>query len=461
MKDFGLGWLFFAGIVTGIVVAAGFIVRFRLLRCCQIAATKSLEPFKTKDIPFYYSSYAVKQECVRKFFGVCNPLKNILESGDIVPALRKTNSYSFRNRYEMLLQAYLLSLETSGREMSRYHINHYKLPLFAPRFYRALYYYLLAQARLYETDMKSASIYASKALELYQKLGFVYEQGETYLLLFQIYRITGVYDVAETMLREAKKCYSEVGFSAKIAEATAYTGLLELNRENFKAAVKVLDDALAIAKENKLTRTYGDITNWQGLAHYLSGEMQQAEDCFKTAYKIIPSREGQAYAGEMLARVMFKTGKFDEALHYVNKALNIGKNISDKTAEPENLYLKAEILHRLQKNGQSAQILTNLIRKKYPPTATFYPANAYTLLGIIKLERNELELAKTLFKQAADLEFGKNRLKGAVADYNNLAEIAYREGNDAEAETYLRQALAYAENIEDKELAAYLKAKLK
>ena len=75
MKDFGLGWLFFAGIVTGIVVAAGFIVRFRLLRCCQIAAAKSLEPFKTKDIPFYYSSYAVKQECVRKFSGFAILLK--------------------------------------------------------------------------------------------------------------------------------------------------------------------------------------------------------------------------------------------------------------------------------------------------------------------------------------------------------------------------------------------------
>ena len=102
-----------------------------------------------------------------------------------------------------------------------------------------------------------------------------------------------------------------------------------------------------------MIRTRGDITNWQGLAHYLSGEMQQAEDCFKTAYKIIPSREGQAYAGEMLARVMFKTGKFDEALHYVNKALNIGKNISDKTAEPETSILKQRFCIGCKKTGKA------------------------------------------------------------------------------------------------------------
>ena len=461
MKDFGLWGLFFAGIVTGVAVAAGFIIRFRLLRYCQVAAAESLKPFKTKDIPFYYSSYAVKQECVRKFFGLGNPQKNILTNGDITPAFQKLNSYPFKSRYKTLLCAYLLSLEAYGRVMFRDYINHYKLPRFAPKFYRALYYFLSAQAKLYETDMHGASVYASKALEIYQKLGFAYEQGETYLLLSQIYRITGVFDVAHTMLREAKKCFAELGFSAKIAETTAYAGLLELNRENFKEAVKTLDEASDIAQKNKLTRTYGDIANWRGLAHYLSGEMQKAEACFKTAYKLIPSREAQVYAAEMLARVMSKIGNFDEALHYVNKALNIGKNISDKTAEPENLYLKAEILHRLQKNGQSAQILTNLIRKKFPPSSTFYPANAYTLLGLIKLERNELELAKTLFKQAADLEHGKNRLKGAAADYNNLAEIANREGNSTVAQTYLKQALAYAECIEDRELAAYLKAKLK
>lgn len=465
MKDFGLGILFFAGTAIGAAVIVFFMLRFRLLRYCQTAAKKSLVRFKTKDLPFYYSSYAVKQECMHKFFRLPQSSESILMEeafSDIFQAIRYIhNSWSGSQKYRRLREAQLYGLQPSWGETARQFIAGYKLPLFAPKSYRALYYYLLAQAKLYETDMKSASVYASKALELYQKLGFVFEQGEAYLLLAQIYRITGIYDVAHTMLREAKKCFEQVRFSAKIAEATAYAGLLELSRENFNEAVKILQEAIDIASENNLTRTQADISNWLGLAYYLLGEAEKAKECFMFAYKAVPSREGQAYAAEMLARVLFKTGDLPEALHYVSKALSIGKNISNKASEPENLYFKAEILHCLKKNGQSAQILTSLICKKYPPSSTFYPANAYTLLGLIKLERNETELAKTLFKQAADLEHGKNRLKGAAVDYNNLAVIAFREGNNREAEMYLKQAAAYAESVGDEELSSYLKAKLK
>lgn len=465
MKDFGLSELFLAGIIIGIGAIVVFMLRFRLLQYCKISAQKSLLPFKTKDIPFYYSSNAVKQECIRKFFHLPPAMESILmkkAEEDIGEAIRFAyNNWVGSRKYQELLKMYFYGRLVSWQKISSSVLNRYRLPLFASGYYRALFFYLLAQDRLYETDMQNASIYASKSLNLFQKLGFVYEQGETYLLLAQIYRITGIYDVAQTMLREAKKCFEQVQFSAKIAETVAYLGLLEFSRENFTEAAKTLLSAADIALKNNLMRTYADVLNWLGLTYYLLGELDKAEDCFRTVYKIIPSAEGQAYAAEMLARVMFKINNLQEALHYVCKALNIGKNISDKTSVPENLYLKAEILHRLQKNGQSARILTNLIRQKYPPTSTFYPANAYTLLGLIKLERNETDAAKTLFKQAADLEHGKNRLKGAAIDYNNLAEIAIREGNSDEADIYLKQALEHAENAGDEELAAHLRNKLK
>ena len=95
-----------------------------------------------------------------------------------------------------------------------------------------------------------------------------------------------------------------------------------------------------------------------------------------------------------------------------------------------------------------------------PPFTTINPAKAYTSLGLTNLRQNRLSSAHTLFKQAIDLENSKNRIKGAAIDYNNLAEIALREGNTEEASAYLRQALSYAEMLEDEELKNYLKAKL-
>lgn len=65
-----------------------------------------------------------------------------------------------------------------------------------------------------------------------------------------------------------------------------------------------------------------------------------------------------------------------------------------------------------------------------------------------------------MFKQAVDLEHGKNRLKGAAIDYNNLAEIAKKQGYRDEAEIYLLQAVKYAEETDDNKLKTYLKNKL-
>jgi hypothetical protein len=76
-------------------------------------------------------------------------------------------------------------------------------------------------------------------------------------------------------------------------------------------------------------------------------------------------------------------------------------------------------------------------------------------------KEHNLSQARTLFKQAADLEHAQNRLKGAALDYNNLAELERLEGSETVAKTYLEQAIRYAEEIEDEELKSYLQSKLK
>ena len=77
------------------------------------------------------------------------------------------------------------------------------------------------------------------------------------------------------------------------------------------------------------------------------------------------------------------------------------------------------------------------IKQKYSNCITFYPANAYSLLGLIYLKENNLKQAQNMFKSALDLEHSKNRSKGAIIDYNNLAEISLKLGNKKTAQKYL------------------------
>ena len=158
--------------------------------------------------------------------------------------------------------------------------------------------------------------------------------------------------------------------------------------------------------------------------------------------------------------INLRRGQYPQALNCAGEALALHRLDNHRPGIFENLYLKAEILYASNDYEQSAEILTALIKEKTPAFTTFYPANAYTLLGLINLRQDRLNAARTLFKQAVDLENSQNRIKGAAIDYNNLAELALREGSGEEARTYLQQALSYAEMLEDEELKNYLKAKL-
>ncbi len=467
MEDLQLSSVFFLELFFGAIFVLFVAVRLRLLHNCRVAADNSLPPLQGKDLPLFYSSYYLKQECQRNFFRFTasdaaklagfaaeNPA---LAAPKVLNALRQAPE-----NYRLLLLYAELCLLLNDRRSFKHAIEQIKMPVFAPAALKAGYWRLYALNELYNTDMLSASAYASKALKIYQKCGFAWEEGECYLTLAQIYRISGVFDVAFTMLKQAEKIFAELRVNAKIAEAKAYLGLLELGRENYVPALEYLAAAENVCIAHNLNKTRADIRNWQGLVFFLKGDNAAAQQRFRAALEASNAApETMAFAAEMLARLNLRKKDYSNALKNADNALALHQKSGHRPDIFENLYLKAEIYYAQNQYGQSAEILTALVKEKFPAHTTFYPANAYTLLGLINLKQNRLNAATTLFKQAVDLENSQNRLKGAAIDYNNLAEISYLKGYENEATAYLNQALAYAETLEDEELKAYLKARLK
>lgn len=422
--------------------------------------------FKQKELPFYYSSYAIKQEYFHKFFHLKPQLEIVLSRAAMkniylaAPLIKRTIRRT-ENLHLYLLDAQI-SLLLNNRSRFHHIIEHTKINLSKiPLHLKAQYLYLSALNKLYLTDMLSASQQCSAALKIYQKLNFTYETAECYQALAHIYRISGVHDVAFTMLKEAQKAYSLINMKAKIAEINAYLGLNEIGRENYKTAHQYLITALEITNQYKLFQTRSAIYNWLGLTRYLNQNLQRAKYYFQKAWTSNQTPESKAFATEMLARIYLQQQNYRQALTFAKRAFITNKQIQNPAGIFENLYLQAEILYILEKYSESEAILTRLIRRKSAPSTIFYPANAYTLLGLVNLKKNNLTAAETLFKQAADLEHSQNRLKGAAIDYNNLAEIAHQQGMYEMAATYLKQALSYAESINDKELISYLSSKLK
>lgn len=551
MQDLTLTDIFFIPLLLGVLAVLCFAARIRLLHRCRVAADASLHPLRQKDLPLFYSSYYLKQSCVRRFFRLPQTSEAGLAAlaaetpAAALPEVQKALRAAPRNWRLQMLCAELCRILNRRAEFQ--HIVEqirlpspasvlFRVPLSAPAFLRfplpvpsalkADFLLLTALGELYQTDMYSASAHCSQALRLYQKNGFAWEEAECYMALAQIYRISSIFDVAFTMLREAKKIWQELGIPAKQAETEAYFGLAEIGRENYAAAEEYLAAAARICAEHNLIQTGADVKNWQGLTAYLRHEDDRAAEVFSavacskatlSATVSTPSHpkpntdttttpptsdtnfphpasditisdiaaaaapdtaapatataqalskphavsaEARAFAVEMLARISLRRKQYSEALCRADEALALHQKSSHRPGIFENLYLKAEILYASDDYEQSAGILTALIKEKAPAFTTFYPANAYTLLGLINLRQDRLNTARTLFKQAIDLENSQNRIKGAAIDYNNLAELALREGSGEEARTYLQQALSYAEMLEDEELKNYLKAKL-
>ena len=468
MQELGLTGIFFIPLALGTAAVIFFVMRFRLLHEIRIAAQKSLSALQKKDLPVFYSSYWLKNACIRRFLRLPPSMESRLarRAADNPGQTRRILARLIRkqphNAALLLMYADLCRLLHCRGEF-QHAVSRIKLPFFFPSALKADYLRLCALDSLYQTDMLAASSQCSGALKLYQKSGFAFEEAECYLCLAQIYRISGVFDVAETMLREAAKIYKELSAHAKYAETEAYRGLVEIGRENYPAAGEYLEAAAAVCRQYRLEKTGADIANWQGLACYLQKSLPSAKRFFASVLhrQSQASPEAKAFAAEMAARIGLQKKDFAAAVRRADEAVLIHRSLHHRPGIFENLYLKAEILYTAADYNRSAEILTALIKEKMPPSSIYYPANAYTLLGLIYLETGRLGPARTMFKNAVDMENSQNRLKGAAIDYNNLAELALREGCRDEARTCLERALKYAETLEDKELAAYLEDKLK
>lgn len=465
MKVLTIVTLFFLEVILPLAIAFAFVARLRFLERYMSLKKEHLKLLRKNDLPLFYSTAATKSEALRKFLHL-KPLKETVISRVAIKNLALAAKYAERAVKKDPKNVNLLLLDAEighiRHEQRRFHhiMNLLCLPRFIPFSLKAKYWLLSAKNELFQTDMLSASEHASKALKAYQKLGFEYEEAEAYLTIAQIYRISGVFDVAFTMLREAEKIYKKLNLYAKVAEVKAYFGLTEIGRENYKPAAEYLENAEDICQKHKLFATMADIKNWLGLIAFLTKKLKRAEQDFTAALKNAKRTPTKTFATEMLARIYLKNKEPEKALQLTDQALQYAKADQHYPSIFESLYLKAEIFYFNQNYPACREILTALIKEKTPPSAIYYPANAYTLLGLVEFQENNLNLACTLFKQALDLEHSKNRLKGAAIDYNNLAELSRRQGLLPEAETYLKQALSYAEEIEDKELIKYLKSKL-
>ncbi len=321
---------------------------------------------------------------------------------------------------------------------------------------RALKNLCTARIALFEGDMLTASEEAAKALKIFQKNNLLYEEAETYFLLGEIYRVSGVFDTADFMLRTAVKLFEVLSACKAKAKVLGTLGLLMTIQRRFSEAEDYFLQAkktLTISSDREL---FYFIISQQAMLNLLQDNLKEASAQAAQSLRGHKKFAGQAFAADVLSRVAFAAKKWQQTLDYSVIAAEKYLKQKNYAARFECQYLQAEALVKKKKTKDAEKLLRQLIKEETNHKSCFHIASAYTLLGLILLQSGDIKRAKTIFNQALEQELYNDRASGAAIDYTNLALIERQCGNIDAAHKNLNAALCCAERI-DEELYAQIK----
>ncbi|MBR1825311.1 MAG: hypothetical protein IJ770_01845 [Alphaproteobacteria bacterium] len=316
----------------------------------------------------------------------------------------------------------------------------------------AYHNYIASYAYLYEGEMLSASQSASAALKFFQKKQYAVETAACHLALAEIYRISCVNDIAETMIDSAVKIYQTQKTPLFEAKAIVAKGMLMVFENRCEEADALYEKALNMPITEQLR---ADIYNQQTLLLLANGKNSAAEKLSETAVSMqetLKNKHGLALALQLAAQIAFSQKKYAKTIRLTRRAVGMYEQQQNYSAQAECLYLTAQAQCKQHAFGEAEKNLRTILSLNRKHPNSFHTANAYSLLGLIYMQRQDFQRAKVLFQQSLHLEQSRQRCEGMVADYADLALIEELTDNLETAASHRQIALEYARQSGDTEL---------
>ena len=307
----------------------------------------------------------------------------------------------------------------------------------------------IARLALFETDLETASAEAGRALKIFQKKEMLFEEGLTYFVLGSVYRVSGVFDTADFMLRSALKIFKFLKAHKYEAETLGTLGQLMAAQSRFEEACFFIDAAGDIFESMSDNENNCFIIDQKAMIELLRGNFKSAFGLAYQASKKHISAAGKGLSLEIMARSSFGENNWSKTSKLAQSAIQNYQTEKNYASLFECIYLMAEAEIRLGNQNKAETLLRKLISRAKRHKSCFHIANAYTLLGTILLQRKELSQAKAIFNQALKYEFADNRTSGIAIDYANLAMVEKQRGNRQDFTKNLEAALNYAKEADE------------
>ncbi len=315
--------------------------------------------------------------------------------------------------------------------------------------------YLQAFFDLDDGNMLPSSQKANTAAKIFKKNKAFFEEAQTYCLLGVIYRTAIICDVAQMMFDTALKIFKNQNLVLQQADAYGNLGMLMAIQQRFAEADDYYQKALEIFSAHRKYIKIAEIYNQQALLLLMQNDLVAAQN---TATKALQQHQkhkelkGVALSYDILAQIAWNRKNFDTAFEQASLAKEIYLKNKNYSAAFECMHLLALSLFSQEKFDEAEKILRQITKKNVPHFSNFHTANAYNLLGLIYLQKKDLDRAKALFNQSLDLEQFNNRLSGIATDYANIGLVEMKCGNFEQAQKTIHTALEYAKANHDDEL---------
>ena len=323
--------------------------------------------------------------------------------------------------------------------------------------------YIQAFRATSDGDMLSASQKASSSLRHFEKDKAFFEAAMVYMLIGTIYRVSATYDVAQCMFEAAKDIFIKMKLEIPQAISLANLGMLTAAQKRYEEAEEYFSKALDINIKLQNLCGQAEVLNQTALMETTKKNYAKAFDLAKQAQNIhnqIKNFAGEALSWDIISYIKSGEQKYTEVIETTTKAVNLYNRTNNTSAKHEMLFMQASAYFELEQHLEAEKILRNIIAQADEHSSCFHSANAYNLLGLIFLRKNDLAKAKTFFMQAVQREEKNDRLSGAAVDYANLALIEQKCGNHEQAEKTLKLALEYAQSSDDNNLIEQIKSQM-
>lgn len=320
----------------------------------------------------------------------------------------------------------------------------------------ALKHLMQAKIALNEGDLLVSSEKAAAALKILKKNNMLYEEADCYFLLGNIYRMAGVFDSSDFMLRSSLKIFKFLGCYNKEVEVLGTLGLLMAIQKRFSEAIKYYKAAEEILENKNNSELLCYILGQQSILDLIQKNYSAAENIAIKALKHAFTGKTKAFALEVLCRIAFAKQKWKKTVQYAKDASKLYFNDRNYSSYFECEYLIAEANSNLGHVNVAETCLRKIIDQEKSHKSCFHIANAYTLLGLLLLKKNDVKGAKTVFSQSLNLELYNERNIGVAIDYTNLAIVEKKSGNIEKAKDNINIALEYAKDV-DRELYENIK----